>query len=177
MHRRPFLAALGSAALATTHGQTAMATDNDPLDDIKLVKHDHDWIDRQLRAHYGDGWGSAQPLDGIFWHSPDSVDGARLPASRRPLLHRARVLCELPEPGYELDAYDCEDYALRLFIALKMAHPRLRVGVVYNFSGGHAYNLFVTGSGDVIEFEPLDGSVVTDSEHEHYQVTDGIVMF
>jgi len=176
MRRRQFIAATsGSAVLATAFGETQMPASDTALDDIELREAADGWIGRQLQAHYGDVWDATSPMDGLFWHSPDT--GTQLPLSQRGLLQRAEVLTNLPEPAYEVDAYDCEDYALRLFIGLKMLQPSLRVGVVYNFSGAHAYNLFVTAVGDVVEFEPITGEVVTDSEHEHYSPATGIVMF
>lgn len=173
MYRRPFLAALGGAAMtAASSTQTAMATANDPLDDIDLVEHDQDWIDRQLRDHYGARF-HEPPGEGIYHHKADSV--WRVPTSRTALLQRAGVLCELPQPDYETDAYDCEDFAFRLYSALTMAVPRMAVGIAFNFAGDHAYNVFVTDDGEVIEYEPQRGAVVTESEDSLYDFENGIL--
>jgi hypothetical protein len=172
MFRRSLLAAISSsAAIPTVHTQVPMSSD-DPLDDIELVEHDHDWIDRQLRNHYGAAW-HEPPLSGIFHHKSDNV--WRVPDSRTALLQRAGVLTDLPEPDYGAEAYDCEDYAFRLYTALTMAYPRLSVGIAFNFSGDHVFNVFVTADGEVIEYEPQDGEVVTDSEHAYYEFENGIL--
>ena len=53
---------------------------------------------------------------------------------------------------------------------------QLTTGVMFN-SGTHVYNVFITSEGDVIEFEPRNGQIVTDSTHELYNVSNGILLF
>jgi len=172
MFRRSLLAAIsGSAAAAPVFAQLSMPTDP-PLDDINLVERGHDWIDRQLRDYYGSAW-HRPPGRGIYHHRADNV--WRVPDSRTALLQRAGVLSELPEPDWSEEAYDCEDFAFRLYSALTMAVPRMAVGIAFNFAGGHVYNVFVTADGEVIEYEPQDGTVVTDSGRSYYDFEHGIL--
>jgi hypothetical protein len=153
--------------------QFAMSDEHPLLDDLTLSEKDHDWVDRELQNHYSSRRWHRRPTQGIFHHKSDNT--WRLPDSRRAVLQRARVFVDLPDPDYAVDEYDCEEYAFKIYLALTMAYPKLSVGIAFNFAGGHVYNLFLTAEGEVIEYEPQTGEVVTDDNSDIYDFKNGIL--
>lgn len=178
MHRRALLAALGAGSLASFEVSTPMPRDTHtptdrPLEPLTLASRDRAWIDRTLQDHYGAAW-RQPPTRGIFHHRTDNE--WHLPTSRTAILQRAGVFVDVPQPEWGEEAYDCEDYAMHLYSALTMAHPQLSVGIAFNYAGDHVFTVFVTADGDVIEYEPQTGEVVTDSDDAYYQFEEGLLV-
>lgn len=70
---------------------------------------------------------------------------------------------------YRPERFDCEDYS---FLYKTMAALFLgvnAVGVVIDWSGGHAYNIVVTSVGHVHFVEPQNGELVHVGKEEIYQ--------
>jgi len=147
------------------------ADDKSPhaLPELELVERDKDWVDRQLSMHYGNNWN-----DNIYYLRSDV--STRAPKHKTPIRMRADAVVDRPRPGYSADEYDCEDFAVHLYSALTRAYPRLSVGIIWNLSGGHAYNIFLTKDG-LMEYDPQleERSVVTDSDNEPYDFDRGVL--
>jgi len=174
--RRTVMQALGAAAVSGEVDAPEHAKSEQPdsgLPSLEITTKSTRWANRQLRNQYGAAW-YKPPSRGIYFHYTDKSLGL---ASRDALVQRAQVVAELSEPRYEVDAWDCEDQSMRLRQRMVALNPRLNVGVMFNHSGDHAYNVLLTAEGDVVEFEPHTGEVSPDRlEQDKYEPTEGIMM-
>jgi len=171
------LAALGGTpfqdtALMADHTHTNTADEVPGLPPLTLVEHDYNWLNGQLAEFFGEGPWQGWPGSGIYHLSSDV--GARVPTSKAAIRQRADAVVELPQPDYEYNEFDCEDYAIHLYSTLTKMYPRLSVGVAFTFTGDHAFNVFVTEDG-VMEYEPQGGTVVTDSDEQLYEFDRGLL--
>jgi len=182
MHRREYLTALTAlggaprdAPQMTEHTHDcADSTDAAPapLPPLDLTDHDYRWVSERLREYYGAGPWQGWPGSGIYHLRSDA--SARVPASKAAIRQRADAVVELPHPDYEYDGYDCEDFAMHMYSTLTQMHPRLSVGVAFSFTADHVFNVFLTEEG-VVEYEPQDGTVVTDSGDPLYEFDRGLL--
>jgi hypothetical protein len=174
MDRRQYLGAMSGLAFIPTQlmsNHDSEVSDESPhaLPELELVEHDTDWVKRQLRRHYGDDWN-----DDIYYLRSDVA--TRAPKQKTPVRMRADAVVDRPRPGYSADEYDCEDFAVHLYSSLTRAYPRLSVGLIWNLSGDHSYNIFLT-EGGVMEYDPQleTDSVVTNSDNEPYDFDRGVL--
>jgi len=174
MNRRQYLGSVSTFAFIPTQSMSnhENEVDDEPpraLPELELVKHDTDWVDRQLSGHYGDDWN-----DDIYYLRSDVV--TRAPKQKTPIRMRADAVVDRPDPGYSADEYDCEDYAIHLYSSLTRMYPRLSVGICWNISGDHAYNIVLTEDG-LMEYDPQleERSVVTDNDNELYDFDQGVL--
>jgi len=174
MNRRQYLGAMPGLAvipsqLMSNHDSEVSDESARALPELELVERDTDWVDRQLSGHYGDDWN-----DHIYYLRSDVT--TRAPKHKTPVRMRADAVVDRPRPGYSADEYDCEDYALHLYSALTRMYPRLSVGIVWNLSGGHAFNIVLTEDG-IMEYDPQleTDAVVTNADNELYDFDRGVL--
>lgn len=174
--RRTVMQALGAAAVSGKMDGPEHAKSEQPdcgLPSLEITSKSARWANRQLRNEYGSAW-YKPPARGIYFQPTDETLGV---ASRDALVQRATVVAELAEPRYSRDGWDCEDQSLRLRQRMVELDPALNVGVMFNHSGSHAYNILLTAEGDVVEFEPQSGAVVPDHvDVPRYSPTEGICL-
>lgn len=173
--RRTFAQVLTAVATvsgsAITMSDSASASD-ESLPPLDLVQHDREWLYRQLRGEY-DAW-HRPPGHGIYHLGTDyPVD---VPTTYDAIVSRAKVLADLSHPPFREGVFDCEDAALWLRSLLVQAYPTMSVGVAFNVSGDHVYNVFVTDDDGVVEFEPQTATVVTDSDRSRYDFNNGVLL-
>jgi len=172
MNRRQYLGALSALGFMPMSNNKSKSSDKpQPLPEMNLVEREKTWVKSQLRDHYG----------AVFWNDDiyylRSDDTTRVPKNKTPVRMRADSIVDRPRPDYSANEYDCEDYVIHLYSALTRMYPRISVGVVWNLSGGHAYNIFVTENG-IMEYDPqLEiRSVVTGSDNELYDFDRGVLL-
>jgi hypothetical protein len=69
---------------------------------------------------------------------------------------------------YESAQFDCENFAISFMADVQRQFGVTTVGLVIDWSGGHAYNLFVYEDGTVELFEPQNDRFVDPGEAENY---------
>jgi len=88
----------------------------------------------------------------------------------------ARIGDALDWLPYRPDRFDCEEYA-ELVVALAAFGAGVNaVGVVYDWSGGHAYNVVVTSDSEAVFVESQTGEIV-DVGEGNYALDDATVIF
>jgi hypothetical protein len=108
--------------------------------------------------------------DAVDWN----VDVTRLPLdSTYYTTTRADVRTIVGEDNTELltyrkSKYDCENFALTLASEFQRDYGVTTVGIVIDWSGGHAYNCFCYQDGTVDLYEPQSDEWVTPGEEDKY---------
>jgi len=176
VERRIFLEALSAGIVMDDDVESIQI--NETRDNTKMLpnfkseKKSEGWIKQQFRDEYGSDF-YKPPGRGIYFHYTDNKFWV---APRDVIVPRAKVVSSTLREYEAVDKWDCEDQALELRHRMTASFQQLTTGVMFN-SGTHVYNVFITSEGDVIEFEPRNGQIVTDSTHELYNVSNGILLF
>ncbi|MDQ2053222.1 hypothetical protein [Halobellus sp. H-GB7] len=78
---------------------------------------------------------------------------------------------------YRPERFDCENFAgaFRALVAFGLGTNT--VGVVIDWSGGHAYNVIVDADGGVTFYEPQDDRVVEVGKEGNYQLQNALIVF
>lgn len=69
---------------------------------------------------------------------------------------------------YRKAKYDCENFALTFMSSVQREYGLTNVGLVIDWSGAHAYNMFVYDDGTVELYEPQDDDFVEPGDAEKY---------
>ena len=77
---------------------------------------------------------------------------------------------------YKSNIFDCDNFAL-LFSALVNLEIGINsVGIVIDYTGGHAYNLVILSDGKVVFIEPQNNQIVELKEEGLYQLKHGVII-
>lgn len=77
---------------------------------------------------------------------------------------------------YRPDRFDCEEYAELVVVIAAFVGGVNAVGVVYDWSGSHAYPVFVTADGEAVFVESQTGEIVNVGEGL-YALDDATIIF
>lgn len=78
---------------------------------------------------------------------------------------------------YRPERFDCENFAGAFRTLSAFVSGVNTVGVVYDWSGGHAYNVIVDSEGNVTFYEPQDDREVSLGESDAYSLENGLIVF
>lgn len=113
----------------------------------------------------GDGPIDVVTSDGI-WFAPVADD-----------LGLVRTLASAPQwLPYRPERFDCENFAAAFRTLAAFIGGVNTVGVVYDWSAGHAYNVIVDSTGDVQFYEPQSDEVVPIGGDD-YVLEDALIVF
>lgn len=114
--------------------------------------------------------GSSDPVDVVYsdgiWLAPDPADVDLLQS----LTSATQWLPYRPE------RFDCENFAAAFRTLSAFVAGSNTVGVVYDWSSEHAYNVLVDSSGEVYIYEPQDDRTV-DIGEEKYELENALIVF
>ncbi|AFH21856.1 hypothetical protein OSG_eHP11_00045 [environmental Halophage eHP-11] len=105
-----------------------------------------------------------------------TADGSYYATDRDGVESLARIGDALDWLPYRPDRFDCEEYAELLVAIAAFVGGVNACGVVYDWSGGHAYNVVVTTDGEAIFVESQTGEIVTVGEGS-YALDDATIIF
>lgn len=77
---------------------------------------------------------------------------------------------------YRPDIYDCENYASSYKSFAAFLWGTNTMGVVYDWSGSHAYNVIVYSNGEVEFYEPQDNKTVELGSEEKYKLSNALIV-
>jgi len=173
INRREYLGAMSAFGfvpkLTMSNNNSKPSDKPKPLPEMELIEHKKTWVKSQLRDHYGDGWNND-----IYYLRSDKT--TRVPKHKTPVRMRADSIVDRVRPDYSTHEYDCEDFMIHLYSAMTRMYPLISVGLAWNLSGGHSYNIFLTENG-IMEYDPQlkRDAVVTKSENDVYQFDRGVL--
>jgi len=111
-------------------------------------------VNPYLKEHADSG--TRLPLDGEYWTtSADGFDTIRNEdlTDKRP---------------YKSAKYDCENFALTFMSNAQSKYGVTTIGLVIDWSGGHAYNMIVFDDGTVKLFEPQNDNFVEPGSKDRF---------
>lgn len=118
---------------------------------------DYDGSDDPIRTVYSDG---------TYLAPVDAVETNIL-----------KTFASLPQfLPYRPERFDCENYAQLFRVLAAFIGGSNAVGVVYDWSGGHAYNVIVRSDGELVFYEPQDDTEVEIGEAD-YQLGNALIVF
>jgi len=162
-------ATLGVAAIPTARrrvaetvirrlvGRTVDIPASEPVDNETLRKAVHEHID---------------PSDARIV----TADGSYYATDRDGVQSLARIGDALDWLPYRPERFDCEEYAELLVAIAAFVAGVNACGVVYDWSGSHAYPVFVTVDGEAVFVESQSGEIV-DVGEGIYTLDDATVIF
>ena len=111
-----------------------------------------------------------EPIDVV---TSDGISRARVAAD----LGLVRTLASAPQwLPYRPERFDCENFAAAFRTLVAFIGGVNTVGVVYDWSAGHAYNVIVDSRGEVQFYEPQSDEVVTIGSGD-YVLEDALIVF
>lgn len=126
--------------------------------DISRTKKDRsfvdDAVDNYLDEHADDG--SRLPLDGEYYTTSKEEMEAIASWQRENRYE------------YKKAEYDCENFALSFMSNVQRKFGVTTVGLVLDWSGTHAYIMFVYDDGSIELFEPQNDSIMEPGETEKF---------
>jgi len=105
-----------------------------------------------------------------------TADGSYYATNRDGVESLARIGDALDWLPYRPERFDCEEYAELVVMLAAFVGGVNAVGVVYDWSGSHAYTVFVTSDGEAIFVESQTGEIVDVGEGS-YALDDATIIF
>jgi len=127
------------------------------LESVTHTEVEGEWVKEQIEA-FADNMGHKVELELI------QLDGTYIAPDRVPGHFDTLLSLFIYRPS----RYDCEDYAMTYKVLNALFTGVNTIGVVIDWYGGHAYNIVVLSSGDVVLFEPQSGEDVAAGQEKKY---------
>lgn len=129
-----------------------------------------DFIGDKLEENIPDFDGSAVPVRVKY------TDGNYLAPTSVPEMSDAKTFNPFDYLPYRPDIYDCENYASSYKSFAAFLWGTNTMGVVYDWSGSHAYNVIVYANGEVEFYEPQDSKVVELGSDDKYDLSSALII-
>jgi len=127
------------------------------VESVSQTEVSGEWVEEQIVA-YADEVEHEVDLELI------QLDGTYIAPDRVPSFFDTLLSLFVYRPS----RYDCEDYAMTYKVLHALFTGVNTIGVVIDWYGGHAYNIVVLDTGDVVLFEPQTGEDVAPGQEEKY---------
>ena len=127
------------------------------VESVSQTEVSGEWVEEQIVA-YADEVEHEVDLELI------QLDGTYIAPDRVPSFFDTLLSLFIYRPS----RYDCEDYAMTYKVLHALFTGVNTIGVVIDWYGGHAYNIVVLDTGDVVLFEPQTGEDVAPGQEEKY---------
>jgi len=105
-----------------------------------------------------------------------TADGSYYATDRDGVRSLAQIGDALDWLPYRPERFDCEEYAELLVALAAFVGGVNACGVVYDWSGSHAYTVFVTSDGEAVFVESQTGEIV-DVGEGNYTLNDATIIF
>ncbi len=140
-----------------------------PSPEVEQVGRGH--LDDALKANIPGYDGTNDPIHVVY---ADGTYLAPKPADVELIKMLATATSLLP---YRPERFDCENFAGAFRTLAAFVAGVNSVGVVYDWTAGHAYNVIIDTEGTVYLFEPQEDREVMLGESEDYQLENGLIVF
>lgn len=77
---------------------------------------------------------------------------------------------------YRPERFDCENFAGAFRVLAAFIAGTNTIGIVYDWSGDHAYNVIINADGEAVFYEPQDDEIV-DIGQGNYELENGLIVF
>ena len=139
-----------------------------PSPDVK--RRNREFVDESLKEEIEAYDGSDVPIkvyrsDGEYF----------LPATKDDM-EEARVFNPYQYLPYRPERFDCEDYASAYAVFASFLFGTNGVGVMYDYTADHAYNVIVYSDGSIEVYEPQTGEVIDPESDEDYSLQSGLLV-
>jgi len=136
-----------------------------------VVQTDKDRVNDILKAEIDNYDGSAVPVKTIF------TDGNYYLPTEKEQMDEAKMFNPFEYLPYRPSRFDCENFAAAFKVFSAFLWGTNGVGMVIDWSGGHAYNVIVYSTGEIEFYEPQEGELVEIGQGEKYQMENATIMF